>query len=66
MKGRTSFVVSVVLALFVFAGTTLAETYSQNQTRSRNQNQIQNRRVKQNLKCLSVLNAAEETIHGRA
>ncbi len=60
MKTRISFAVSVVLALFVFAGTTLAETYSQNQTRSRNQNQIQNRRVKQNLKCLSVLNAEEE------
>ena len=64
MKTRISFVVSVVLALFVFAGTTLAETYSQNQTRSRNQNQIQNRRVKQNLKCLSVHDAVLETIVG--
>jgi hypothetical protein len=64
MKTRISFMVSVVLALFVFAGTTLAETYSQNQTRSRNQNQNQNRRVKQSLKCLLVLNAAEVTFTG--
>lgn len=60
MKTRIPFVVSVVLALFVFAGTTLAETYSQNQTRSRNQNQIQNRRVKQNLKC-QLVDAAADT-----
>jgi len=64
MKTRISFAASVILALFVFAGTTLAETYSQNQTRSRNQNQIQNRRVKQNLKCLSVLDAVSETMVG--
>ncbi len=55
MKTRISFMVSVVLALFVFAGTTLAETYSQNQTRrNQNQNQNQNRRIKQNLKCFLV------------
>ena len=64
MKTRISFMASVVLALFVFSGTTLAETYSQNQTRSRNQNQNQNRRVKQNLECPVVLNAEKATFSG--
>jgi hypothetical protein len=53
LKRNILFFVSLVAAVFVFAGTTIAETY-QIRSRNQNQNQIQNRRYKQNLDCQFV------------
>ncbi len=66
LKRNILFIASLVLAVFVFAGTTLAETANQIRNRNQNQNQNQNqiRRYKQDLKCLLVLNGEDGTLVG--
>jgi hypothetical protein len=62
LKRNILFFVSLMVAVFVFAGATLAEMT--NQIRNRNQNQNQNRRYKQDLKCKLALNSEDVTLAG--